>query len=289
LLQIGCNIEKMDRNDMAAPPNWLEENRPASVAVLRALQLGDMLCAVPALRALRQCLPRVHLTLVGLPWAAQFAQRYPHYIDAFMAFPGHPAFPEQPVRQEALGPFYAAMRARHFDVALQLHGSGEHSNEVVRGFGARHVAGFGLNGLAFPAAGPEPLRLLALPLALGAPAVPPTLEFPITAQDRRELAASGVAAALPHGAYACIHPGARWRDKCWPATCFAQVADALAEAFGLVSHIAAGLGLPSVVIFSKADMARWAPLDQARHRCLWDPAGARVGEAIAQARELLLH
>lgn len=54
-----------------------------------------------------------------------------------------------------------------------------------------------------------------------------------------------------------------------------------------VSHIAAGLKLNSVVIFSKADKRRWAPLDQQRHRCLWDPAGARADEVVQHARQLL--
>jgi ADP-heptose:LPS heptosyltransferase len=54
-----------------------------------------------------------------------------------------------------------------------------------------------------------------------------------------------------------------------------------------VSHIAAGLKLPSVVIFSLADIRRWAPLDQALHRSLWDPEGLRVEEVLNHARMLL--
>jgi ADP-heptose:LPS heptosyltransferase len=54
-----------------------------------------------------------------------------------------------------------------------------------------------------------------------------------------------------------------------------------------VSHIAAGLGLKSVVIFSKADIARWAPLDRHNHRCIWDPDAERAPVVLQHARALL--
>jgi hypothetical protein len=60
----------------------------------------------------------------------------------FVAFPGHPDFPEQPAHEEQLPAFYQQMRDRRFDLALQLHGSGEISNQVVRAFGAAAVASF---------------------------------------------------------------------------------------------------------------------------------------------------
>lgn len=331
----------------ANPTPWLQRHGSASLAVFRALQLGDMLCAVPALRALRAALPETRIALIGLPWAEQFAARFSRYIDEFIVFPGHEAFPEQPVQQHQLADFYAGMRARRFDMALQMHGSGEHSNFVTRAFGARSIAGYGDGNGAqgelffpYPDGGAEPLRLLDLTKRLGAPADGTQLEFPITDADERELGASGLASGLTRGEFICVHPGARIRDKCWHPARFAQVADTLASEFGLpivltgsaneagltaavasrmrhtpidaaapisigamaalmsrarllicndtgVSHIAAGLGLGSVVIFSKADIRRWAPLDQQRHRCLWDPDGQRVEEVLAHARELL--
>lgn len=330
------------------PPTWLQQHQPGTLVIFRALQLGDMLCAVPALRALRTALPETRIVLVGLPWAAQFAARFPGYIDEFFAFPGHPAFPEQAVKESLVPVFYSSMRARHFDLALQMHGSGQVSNTIVQAFGARSVAGFGAAGAGagencffpYPALGAEPLRLLQLTELLGAPPIGNHLEFPITLEDERELEASGVARGLAPGSYFCVHPGARTSDKCWPPERFAWVADQLAAEFGLTpvltgaasetgftaavashmrsacidaaaplsigamaalmsrarllvcndtgaSHIAAGLKLSSVVIFSKADKRRWAPLDQRRHRCLWDPAGTRADEVLKQARELL--
>lgn len=327
---------------------WLQRHQGATLAIFRALQLGDMLCAVPALRALRAALPSTRITLVGLPWAQQFAARFPAYIDDFIAFPGAASFPEQEVRPHELAGFHAAMHARRFDMALQLHGNGTHSNAVVRAFGARAMAGFGAGDVSdgdffypYPDSGAEPLRLLELVRQLGAPERGVHLEFPIVDGDERELRASGLGAKAVPGQYICIHPGARVRDKCWAPQHFAQVADTLAAETGLqvvltgsageaaltaavaahmrspaidaagpisigamaalmqkarllvsndtgVSHIAAGLGLPSVVVFSKADIRRWAPLNERRHRSLWDPDGQRVHEVLAHARDLLL-
>lgn len=327
----------------------LQRLDPSSVVVFRALQLGDMLCAVPALRALRKAAPRAHIALVGLPWAQQFADRFGSYVDEFVPFPGHPLLPEQPVQHEGLARFYTSLCAREFKLAIQLHGSGDISNDIVNGFGARAMAGYRRGEpvvrdrsvlLPYPDTGTEPERLLRLLEELGAEPAGLDLEFPLSREDEEELDASGITAGLQDGGYFCIHPGARQRDKCWPPRQFAEVGDRLAAEFGLkpvltgsaseadltaevaahmhhkpvdaatpisigamavlmrkaklllcndtgVSQVAAGLKLKSVVVFSKADIARWAPLDRHSHRCIWDPDARRAAVVLQHARALL--
>lgn len=115
---------------------------PRRILIFRALKLGDLLCAVPALRAIRSSFPGAEIVLVGLSWAREFVERYRSILDGFLEFPGFPGLPEQEPDFERLPSFFEEMRAERFDLAIQLHGSGSISNEVVAGFGARINAGF---------------------------------------------------------------------------------------------------------------------------------------------------
>ena len=317
-----------------APP--LDFARLRRVAVLRALQLGDLLCAVPALRALRSALPDAEIVLVGLPWAAAFVERFHTYLDGLLELPGWPGLPERPPDLHAIPAFLAAAQARQFDLAIQMHGSGGIANPLTVLLGARRSAGYYLPGqycpdealfLPYPAHEHEVRCHLRLVEFLGIPAQGEHLEFPLLEADRQALRAIAAADDLWPGEYVCVHPGARYPSRRWPAERFAAVADALAvrglrvvltgsaeerpltaavrramtapsldlaghTSLGAlaalvrdarlvvcndtgISHVAAGLCTPSVVIASGSDAGRWAPLNRERHRTLWQPIDCR--------------
>ena len=209
----------------------------ASIAVFRALQLGDLLCAVPALRALKRGWPRARVTLIGLPWARELAARFPAYVDDFMEFPGFPGLPERRSKPSDVVAFLRAAQARRFDLALQLHGSGEVSNSVVALLGARRTAGFFRDGQYCPDRAtylpwrdeePEVERGVRLVAALGAAPCGFELEAPLLPVDREALETLATEGRLTRGAYVCVHPGAQLESRRWYPERFAIVADALA-------------------------------------------------------------
>ena len=210
---------------------------PRSIAVFRALQLGDLLCAVPTLRALRRGWPAARVTLIGLPWARELAARFPIYVDEFLEFPGFPGLPEQRCQPQAVLDFLRSAQERRFDLALQLHGSGEFSNPLVALFGARRTAGYFREGHYCPDSAtflpwcddePDVERSLRLVAALGVASSGLELEAPVQQADLRELARVADERELPRGGYACVHPGAQLGSRRWYPERFAVVADALA-------------------------------------------------------------
>jgi ADP-heptose:LPS heptosyltransferase len=210
---------------------------PHRIAIFRALQLGDMLCAVPALRAVRAALPNSRIELIGLPWAHILLERFPEYLNGFHEFPGWPGLPERTPQFERIPAFLRQMQAEQFDLVLQLHGSGGLSNPLVALFGGRRTAGFYTPGsyrpdaelfLPFPEEGLEIRRLLKLPEFLDMPARGEYLEFPLHRSDRQALARLPGAASLEPGRYVCLHPGASVAARRWPVERFAALAQQLA-------------------------------------------------------------
>ena len=315
----------------------LRRAETCQVLIVRALPgLGDMLCGIPAVRALRRALPGARISLLGLPWARSFASRFPRYFDEFIELPGYPGIWEPAAGYRSLLPgFFASVRARKFDLALQLHGSGVITNPFTLQLGAKKAAGFYKPGYScpdperffpYPENEPEIRRNLRLMERLGAASTDDGLEFPIHTEDLAELARY-VRHDLRPGAYVCIHPGASAPARRWLPERFARVGALLAgrgfdvvltgseaeaelnEEVGRrmrapfynlagpmgvgalaaliagarlvvandtgVSHLAAAMRVPSVIVFTAADPARWAPLDSARHHPVFVPVDCR--------------
>ena len=310
------------------------------IAVLRALVLGDLLCAVPTLRSFRRGFPSAEITLIGLPWATAFVDRFASYLDGLLELPGYPGLPEREADVGAIPDFLRDAQSREFDLVVQLHGSGDVTNPLALLLGGGRTAGFYPDGgwcpdaeafTAYPDRGPEPMRLLRLAEFLGLPVDGPQLEFPLGDEDRAELPGD-------LGEYAVVHAGARLPSRRWSPAGFAAVGDALAErglrvvlsgseseapitaevaaamsapaldfagrtslgALGAlvdgarllvtndtgVSHVAAALRTPSVVVFTASDPRRWAPLDGALHRSVAAPV-IRPELVLAEVERLL--
>jgi ADP-heptose:LPS heptosyltransferase len=279
------------------------------VLALRALGLGDLLTAVPALRALQDTGARVTVAA-------------PQALAGLVALAGCDHVPAHPLRP--LPP-----RVHGARLLVNLHGRGPQSHAVALASRPRQLIAFHHPAVPATAAMPawragehEVARWCRLLEESGIPAS--------AAPERLRLDAPPLPPALEHARGATvIHPGAASPARRWPAARFAQVAAAeervvitgapdertlardVARVAGLdaravvlagrtdlmalaavvaharrvvcgdtgVAHLATAFGVPSVVLFGPTPPDAWGPpLEAGRHRVLWpgttgDPHG----------------
>lgn len=220
------------------------------IAVVRALQLGDLLVLVPALRALRSRFPHAEITLIGLPWAEWFAGRYSGYIDRFLPFPGWPGIDEAAHDRRQTDRFVLEQRAYGYDLVVQMHGNGRAMNGFALALGGRTTAGYfaserpaGLSPTApYPDDQPEILRNLGLAALLGATDLRTSLEFPLHEADRAEARRLLPPRGLESSPRVGIHAGASAPSRRWLAERFAEVANDLVSRHGARIILTGGPG-----------------------------------------------
>ncbi|MEA2288989.1 MAG: hypothetical protein QOD55_986 [Solirubrobacteraceae bacterium] len=284
---------------------------PPRLIVLRALGLGDLLTAVPALRALAAAFPGHRRLLLAPAWVEPLVALLGGAVDGVLDTDARRAPPAD------LPP-----DARGADLAVNLHGRGPQSHAALRAARPRRLIAFAGDGHgdgpAWRADEHEVARWCRLLAESGIPADPAALDLEAPAGTER------------HGA-TVLHPGAAAPARCWPAERWAavaraeaaagrrvlvsagpgeeEVAAATAAAAGLppavvraggdvgdlarlvagagrvacadtgVAHLATALRVPSVVLFGPTPPARWGPPpERSWHRVLWtgrrgDPNG----------------
>ncbi|MBB4689149.1 glycosyltransferase family 9 protein [Amycolatopsis jiangsuensis] len=283
----------------------------SGVLVLRALGIGDLLTAVPALRGLRQAYPDERLVLAAPEWLRDLVELV-DAVDELLPTPGLGAlrWPGPPPR-----------------LAVNLHGRGP---ESIRDLRATRPAGLLTH------------RHPAVPEVPGPDWDPDRhevdrwcrlLEYGHVAAGRGDLHLPPPPGPSPAPGAVVIHPGAAYPARRWPPERFAAVAKALAAeghrvvltggesekdlaqevaaAAGLgadtvlagttgladlaalvsgaalvlcgdtgLGHLATAFGTPSVLLFGPTPPRRWGPPpDASQHVVLWvgdvgDPHGA---------------
>ena len=244
IIAVNANLSASHLSSMVPPP---ASRLPPRIAVFQALNLGDFLCVTPALRALRQGFPEAEITFIGRPWAEPLVRRLSS-VDRFLPFPGWPGIAESPL-EDSIAPIWP-----DFDLAIQMHGSGEASNAFLASLGAKRTIGYGpdsdtrlTTALAWREGEPEPERWLRLIEVLGVKAVAPWPEFPVTDVEQHR-----AAMLLPDDGrpWIGLHPGASDAARRWPAASFARLGDCLAERYRahvVLTGTAAERGLTAAV------------------------------------------
>jgi ADP-heptose:LPS heptosyltransferase len=290
------------------------------VVVSRALGLGDLCAAVPALRAIRAAFPNHELVLCAAGWQAPLA-RLAH-VDRVS-----PTLPLDAIPERELVP----------DVAINLHGRGPQSTQRLLDLAPRRLIAFRHPVIPETEHAPrwtfdehEVVRWCRLLDAYGIHADPAA-----TRLERPD-----VAAPIEPGAV-IVHPGAAALGRRWPPQRFAAVIRRLvsrgervvitgergeaelaaqvaalaggegqaaivdlagrtridelcalvADARALISndtgvaHLATAYRTPSVVLFGPTSPARWGPLE-GPHATLWtggagDPHAAELHPGLA--------
>ena len=214
------------------------------IAVLRGGGLGDLMFALPAVAALKAAYPDASVTLLGTPVHAELLSQTVGPVDETVILPFSEGVRPGPEDDDELERFFAGMRARNFDLAVQLHGGGRYSNPFLLRLGARHTVGTRTADAArlertvpYLYYQHEPLRALEVAGFAGAP--PRELEARLQAlpEFRRQLEQELLGNGGPgHGnggpgnhRVLVIHPGATDERRRWPAERFAAVARKAAD------------------------------------------------------------
>jgi ADP-heptose:LPS heptosyltransferase len=267
------------------------------VLVLRALGMGDLLTAVPALRGLRRAFPTARITLAAPAWLADLVAE----IDAVDAL----------LPTEGLVPLdWNGAPPR---LAVNLHGRGPRSTEILAEVGAEHLITHG-TAVPWDEDQHEMVRWCRLLAHHGIDADPEDLDLPAPTDPG------------PAKGAVVVHPGASHAARRWPPERYREVVRALSSAgeqvvvtgtaaerplaeavatgggrvldIGLqelaalvaharlvicgdtgVAHLATAYGTPSVVLFGPVPPRLWGPPpDRPRHRVLWS---GRTGDTFA--------
>lgn len=213
-----------------------------NLCIYRVGNLGDILCALPAINMVRQAFPQARLTLVtspgkkGMPGAQELLGGAPWLDDLFVYYRDD----IQTWRQR--WNLAKQLRQKKFDVWIEFPSDLATFGVLLRNMvlaktaEARWAQGWQLNtiqwgaraqseGKVFPS---EVDRLLHLTEGLGIPPVPPQFLLALTSEHACAVDSELQSAVPPETSMVAIAPGAKRPTNKWPLDRYAKVAEVLA-------------------------------------------------------------
>jgi len=200
---------------------------PDRILVIKLRYVGDVLLATPVLSRLRESFPKVHLAMLVNPGTDDLVRDHPALDEVLVLERGNLARQWRFVRD---------LRRRQFDLVIDLTDADRSAllsrlsgspmrlgyNSEGRWRGALYTQVVEADRFAMHTVRYHLKAMEALGLA-GSPGAPLLTVAPEARREAdRLLQKAGVDGARP---FVCLHPGARWWFKAWPAERFAALAD----------------------------------------------------------------
>ena len=197
-------IAEIAETSVSPAPSATPGGEAPSVLVLRALGLGDLLTGLPALRALRAHFPRHQVVLAAPERLKRVVDRL-ECVDRLL-----------PTGSDDRGvPQTLPWHGPPPTVAVNLHGSGPQSTELLQSLKPARLFSFGAGGPVWEPDEHERFRWCRLLSWYGIAADPG--DFLLRGRPGRARRKAGPRRVV-------LHPGADAPARCWPAQRFAQVA-----------------------------------------------------------------
>lgn len=201
------------------------------ILIFRALKIGDLLCSMPALRALRINFPDAHIAILALPASFFLLERYHEYIDEIIPFSGYPGLPEIKFDYDNYQSMIQHIRVQKFDLLIQMHGNGIGIQSLIADFEIPNVWAY--SAIAHPdlVLYPDHLhevdRHLHLLSHYGVPIDSQEIPFPLYPEDRTKFDRLKEEYSQLSGPYVVLHMGASTPQRMWGIDNFVVLAQQL--------------------------------------------------------------
>ena len=247
-----CHTVSPQENCFDRAKSELDWDQIRRILLIRLRSIGDTVLITPCLTALKSWRPELEIDVLLEPLSAPILRHHP-LVTAIQEIP----MPHSTVvRQMARGRMLIELRARHYDLAINLHG-GTTSMFLTYLTGARttvalaNLPGANLMSVSVPA--PEEiwqktdthtvenqlalLKWIGVPMPSPLPATSLALDPQAVARTARLLAQAGIGRE-----FALVHPATALPAKQWDPLRFARAIDYLYQRYRLPSLLVA---LPS--------------------------------------------